>query len=506
MVFDKQFVISAVLDAQIPYDTFPPQLRVSIDTRTLEVGDVFVAFVGAHVDGHDYVALAIKRGAAGLIINQKNSSVLNTIDQKILKKLLVVLVPDTFVALCQLAAAWRSRFTCPVVAITGSVGKTTTRTMVSSILQLTGRPFVSTQGNLNSLIGLPISILRMRSHHTVAVFEVGISKRGDMARAVEILRPTMAVITVVGHSHMEGLGSLNDIAIEKREIFKFFKPESIGIVNGDQPVLANVGYTHPVVKFGSKTINQIQARKIRVHDDCVDFTIKIYKEKYALAMTNAHEGTIFNALAAAGVAHQLGIDSATIVKGLSEAATVDGRFQRLALTVGKGILINDCYNASPESLKAALVAMEHVKTDAHKIAIIGDMLELGVDSPYWHKQIGRFLRKAPSISEIILVGTLVKWARTVMPPGIKVHQVATAHEAVDVFKKCATDRELLVLVKGSHGVHLDIVVDACTQKTVAAALQEPVAAAEPISFAAAKRDHDETLLSAGSTRRRVRTT
>lgn len=490
MVFDKQFVRNVLPDAQVLYDTFPSDITLSVDTRSLRVGDVFVAFVGNNVDGHEFVVQALQKGAAGVIMNKSRQSLLKTLDQKMLSKKLVIVVDDTLKALWALASAWRAQFTYPVVGITGSVGKTTTREMVCNMLTQSGKPFISTVGNLNSLIGLPMSILSMRAHHQVAVFEVGISKRGDMARAVEMLRPTIAAITTVGHSHMEGLGSLLDIAAEKREIFRLFKPESVGVVNGDQPALANVGYIHPVIKFGAKTTNQIQARKIRVTGEHIDFVIKIYKEKHAVRIAGSHEGIVFNALAAVGVGHLLGIDRALMVKGISQPINMHGRFERLPLAVGKGSLINDCYNASPESLKAALLAVEQIKTDAYKVAIIGDMLELGVDSPFWHRQIGRFLRKAPSIREIILVGTLVKWAQMLIPLGVKVQLVSKAEEAVDVLKKL-TDRELLVLVKGSHGMRLDVVVDAFAKR--------------PVAFAAAKRAHDDTLLEPAAQRKRART-
>lgn len=488
MTFNKQFVQTVLPDAQILYDVFPADITLSVDTRTLRAGDIFIAFAGNNMDGHECVMQALQKGAAGIIINKARLDVLKSVDKKVLAKKLVIVVDDTLQALWALAAAWRAQFTYPVVGITGSVGKTTTREMVCNILTQAGRSFVSTVGNLNSLIGLPMSILGMRAHHQVAVFEVGISKRGDMIRAVDMLRPTLAAITTVGHSHMEGLGSLLDIAVEKREIFKYFKPESIGIINGDQPALAHVGYVHPVMKFGAKTTNQVQARKIRVNSDHIDFVIKIYKDKYPVRISGSHEGCVFNALAAAGIGHLLNVDHATIVKGVSQSVSVHGRFERLPLAVGAGVLINDCYNASPESLKAALLAVEQIKTDAYKVAVIGDMLELGVDSPFWHRQIGRFLRKTPSIREIVLVGNLVKWAQMLIPLGVKVQLVHRAEEAIGVLK-AMTNRELLVLVKGSRDMRLEVIVDALAER--------------PVAFSAAKRADDDALLEPTSPRKRA---
>ncbi len=486
-MFDKKFVLSTLPDAKILYDNFPQDVSFAIDTRAVAEGDVFVALAGARVDGHDFVKQAMDKGALGLIINQDKQDVLKTCSLTQLQKKLVIVVPDTYKALYALAAAWRAQFSYPVVGITGSIGKTSTKEMLSNIFSLTEKPYVATFGNYSSLLGLSLSVLRMRKEHTVGIFEVGISKRGEMAQAVEILKPTIAAITFIGHSHSEGLGSLADICNEKRQMFKYFKSESVGVINGDQSILAQIGYSHPVVKFGAKSTNQIQARKVRAASDHIDFVLKIYKNKYQVCLNNPHDGAVYHALTAAALATLLGIDHEKIIQGIALPMTVGGRFQQLPLAAGNGLIIHDAYNASPESVKAALLAVENIKTDAYKVAVLGDMLELGVDSLFWHRQIGRFLRKTPTIQEVVLVGALVKAAQQLMPPTMKCTMVDTVDQAVTLLKNMK--QELLVLVKASRGMALERVVDGLAQKSV--------------HFSGAKRLHDNAI-KANEINKRVR--
>jgi len=279
-----------------------------------------------------------------------------------------------------------------------------------------------------------------------------------MIQLASMLRPTTALITCIGHCHMEGLGSLSDIALEKREIFKYFTENSIGVINGDQAVLARVGYPHPIIKFGSKTTNQVQARKIKIESDHLNFVLKIYKEKYNVRIAQAHAGAVFNALGATVLAHYLGVPDQTILKGIQEPLTVKSRFERKELSAGQGVMISDCYNANPESMKAALLAFEQLSTSAQKIAVLGDMLELGVNSPFWHRQLGRFLRKVPSLQQVILVGKMVEWTKKTIPLGVRTEHAATWEDAVRMLQE-KLDRDSVVLVKGSNGMKLVNLVD-----------------------------------------------
>lgn len=461
MRFDQHFLKGVLPDAAVPHSTYPDDISFAVDSRAVKQGDIFVALAGAKVDGHDYLNNALSQGASGFLMAEAKKDLLQKLDQKVLQKKLVILVADPLHAFIKLACAWRDQFKYQVVGITGSVGKTSTKETLKAILTLNGTPFVASLSNQNTRVGIAMNIFQMRSHHKVAIFEMGISKRGEMAELAKIARPTTAIITNIGHAHMEGLGSLADIAAEKRAIFNYFTESSIGIINGDQTLLSSVGYAHPVIKFGYKTVNQVQARKIQAGSDAITFVLKLYREKYTITLPHPHEGAVMNCLAAGAVAYLLNIPNEVIVKGIQQPIKVAGRFEEKALAGNKGQMIHDCYNANPESMKAALLAFQKMQTKAQKIAILGDMLELGVNAPFWHRQLGRFLRKVPSLKHVILVGDMVKWTYKTVPVGITVDLVPTWKEAVDKLESQLA-QESVVLIKGSRGMALDNLVQKFT--------------------------------------------
>lgn len=447
MQFDRDFLKIALANADLLYDTISDDMSFSIDTRTLKKGDIFIALKGKSADGHQFVKDAILKGASGLIISDKNS--IKDIEEKVLKTKLVILVEDTLQALLKLAASWRAKFTYPVVGITGSVGKTSTKQIIANILKAHGMNAFISHGNQNSLIGVPLNVLKMRPEHKIAVIEMGISKHGEMVTLADVVRPTIAIITAVGHSHIEGFGSVSEIAAEKRNIFKYFKEDNIGIINGDQAQLSQIGYIHPVIRFGSKITNQIQARKINVSNSQISFALKIYKKKYSVLLDTNHAGNVFNTLAATALACLIGVPDETILKTIETPVKVPARFESKNLKVGSGILIDDCINAGPESVKAALLAFEKIETDSQKIFVFSDMKELGTDSSFWHRQIGRFLRKVPSLSHLILVGDQVKWTKMTIPAKLNAELVETWQDAIKLLKDKVETKESLVLVKGS---------------------------------------------------------
>ena len=467
MLLNQQFISSVVPEARFLGTKMQELPGVAIDTRLLSKGELFVAIKGNRVNGHEFIKEALAKGAVGLMIDAENEPALATlgVDANTLKKIFVIVVPNTAEALLKIATVWRAQFTIPVIGITGSIGKTSTKEMLANIIRLHGQNFIASQGNQNTALGVSINILKMRPEHQVAIFEMGVSKRGEMARMAALVKPTSAIVTAIGHSHMEGLGSLTDIANEKRDIFKYFSENNIGIINGDMPILANISYHHPIVKFGYKTTNQIQARKIQANNSTTNFVLKLYKDKYKVSLDTNHSGRINNALACTAAAYLLNIPTETILKGIQMPVSITGRFEPTKLKAAKGILINDCYNASPESMKAALLAFEKLESKGQKIAVLGDMLELGVNSPFWHRQLGRFLRKVPSLNHVVLVGDLVKWTKATVPVGMTFEHVPTWEEATDSLKK-RLDREAVILVKGSLGIQLSLLVNELTEKQI----------------------------------------
>lgn len=433
-------------------------LSFSVDTRTLLEGDVFIALQGQHTDGHDFIREAVEKKASGLIINKNKKSMLAAINKELLKDIFILLVDDVYGSCIKLATEWRKNFAIPIIGITGSVGKTSTKEILKNIFTVSHKVFFASKGNQNTLIGLSMNVLQLNHHHEVAVFELGISKRSEMAHLVDVLKPSIGLVTYIGHSHMSGLGSINDIALEKRQIFKNFKSENIGIVNGDLTVLANVAYPHPVMKFGYKTTNQIQARKVKLQEDSIEMILKIYNKKYKIQLPTNNLSIVNNVLAATAVACLLGIADENILKAIQLPFSVQGRFTTNLLNNGMGKIIDDCYNANPESMKSALLAFDQIKCTGNKIAIIGDMYELGIESAFWHRQIGRFLRKAASIHHVILVGTQVKYTSKTIPVGMKFDLVATWQEALAILKSIMV-KDSIVLVKGSTGGYKNGIVN-----------------------------------------------
>jgi UDP-N-acetylmuramoyl-tripeptide--D-alanyl-D-alanine ligase len=212
------------------------------------------------------------------------------------------------------------------------------------------------------------------------------------------------------------------------------------------------------VRVGLKTTNQIQARKIQVDGDTITFVLKIYQNRYPITLTHVHEGRIANVLTATGIAHLIGIADDVIVRAVQQPLHVPGRFEYCVMKNGHGLLINDTYNANPESVKAALIAFEHIDTDAKKIVLLGDMCGLGLNAPFWHRQIGRFLRKIPSIEQLILIGKDVNWVKKTAPIGLTVRIVANWKEANELLATLLNS-DALVLVKGSRSLHLENVVN-----------------------------------------------
>lgn len=435
---------------------------LSCDSRAINPGDFFIALKGARVDGHAFVEQALDNGAAGLIISDE--SCLRNLSKKRVQDCCILKVSNTLQALTDLAIAWRSMLSIPLVGITGSIGKTSTKEILKNILVCAGIDAFVSYKNQNSTIGLPLNILRVRPHHKVAVFELGISEQGEMEKLADMLRPTLACITCIAHSHAKGLGNIQDICYEKRFIFKYFAPSDVGIIFGDQDVLTDAFYTHPIAKFGYKTRNQVQARKIQhieVADGTIltEFILKWYGKKSRVILPNNHGGLVVNSLAASTLAYFLDVPFEAVVQGLQTYAGFENRFEMKPLLAKRGIMISDCYNANPESMKAALVAFNQMKKDGHKIAVLGDMLELGEKEIYWHRQIGRILKRMDSIDSIILVGHRAWEISQTAPASISIIRAADWQEATVVLHDCLKEQTGMVLVKGSSGMQLGKMVE-----------------------------------------------
>lgn len=478
MLYNQFFIKSALPKAEFKVidstvDKFFDNAEIEsfcIDSRKINKNQFFVALEGERVDGHSFLEAVLKKGITGFLINKKKLELLNNIKSDLLKGCLFIIVEDTLHALTELAKYWRQRFTYPIVGITGSVGKTTTKEILSNIFKVAEVPALISFKNQNTVIGLSLNILKMRNYHKVAAFEMGISHAGEMRELADVLRPTIGVITYISPAHTHGLGSLENVAKEKQQIFSFFNQNDVGIVCGDKEIISNFYHTFPVITFGQRTKNNIQARMIKRTKESVgcpcltdfetSFYLKLHSEKFKIRLTGNHISLINNSLAAASVANLLFVDSKFIVKGIESYKSFEARFEKRALTKQKGLLINDCYNASPESMKAAIKAFSYMKCDGKKIAVLGDMLELGEKSKFWHRQIGRFLSRSLDIDHVILVGKNAHFVAKTAPVILQTSIVKDWKEAKELLNNLLNDNSngALILFKASRGVGLDNIV------------------------------------------------
>jgi UDP-N-acetylmuramoyl-tripeptide--D-alanyl-D-alanine ligase len=330
-------------------------------------------------------------------------------------------------------------------------------------LQIAKFPAYVSYKNQNTIIGLSLNILNMTCDHKAAIFELGINEVGEMEQLVDVLRPTFGLITYIAHAHTQGLGKIKSVAAEKLKIFTHFAPNNIGAVCGDLPLLSNAYYIHPVIRFGTKTKNQIQARMIKIlPDNSISFILKIYDKKVRVKLNGNNPGFVNNALAASTLAYLLNVSLSDIIKGLESFKGFDNRFERKKIVDGQGEFISDCYNASPESMKAAILAFEQLKTLNNKIAILGEMKELGESELFWHRQIGRVLGRALSLSYLILVGKNARLMAKNAPINLKIEFAddwMQAKEVLSQILRLNKEKKSLILVKASHSMGLDKIVD-----------------------------------------------
>lgn len=451
MHVDLDFIKSVVPQIYLHGSSWLHDANFNIDSRTIVPGEIFVALSGAKFDGHDFIDQALAQGASGFIFDlNKKDTVLKKFEKELANKS-VLFVPNTLETLVELARAWRLKFDIPIVGVTGSVGKTTTKEIIRNIFKASHMDALVSSGNQNTMIGASMNILKLRKHHQVAVFEMGISEIGNMKKLSDLIRPTYAVITQIAHAHMQGLGGLELISKEKREIFSFFTQNDIGIINGDQKELKDVSYKHPVICFGKKRSNQIQARKIIADKNSISFNLLIYKEKYSVLLPTCSQSRITNALAAVAVGYLLKIPNEYLIKGIEMPLVVPGRFEIISTPSGSEI-INDAYNANPDSVKAALSSFELYQTDKNKIVVLGDMLELGSDSVYWHRQIGRFLSKIQNLQEIVLVGKQVEYMKKSLPFKVKYQIFENAEKAYLYVDSLSKNPKNIMLFKASNSL------------------------------------------------------
>jgi UDP-N-acetylmuramoyl-tripeptide--D-alanyl-D-alanine ligase len=441
-------------------------VTVALDSRVIEAGEFFVALKGAKQDGHIFLEDVLQRGACGALIAQDRIDLLRSMNPALVAEKLFIVVSDTRAAFIALAKARRAELTCPVVGITGSVGKTTTKEMLRSILKEASMPAFVSFKNYNTDLGVCYNLLRVPAGVQAVVLEMGINGQGEMLELAQIVRPTFAVITMIGHAHIGHLGgTIQGVAHEKKQIFSCFGPEGVGIINGDQALLADVHYSHPVARFGLKTKNHVQARK--VHTVAAEaentfntfFTLKWYDQKAFVQLKGHHGGSVNNALAAATAAYFLQVPFDAVVRGLEKYESFENRFEMKKLKQDRGILLSDCYNANPENMKAALTAFAQLQTTGKKIVVLGEMFELGARQDFWHRQVSRVLAKITDLYMLIAVGQRAALYGKMISRGVHVHVVQDWQEACHIFNAMQNTEKTIVLVKGGRSSRLENMVE-----------------------------------------------
>lgn len=427
---------------------------VSKDTRTIRQGMLYVPLIGAKFDGHVFLNEAIGKGAAAALWQQ---------DHPLPEQPFPLLVVDnTLAALQRLANAYRKQLPVQVIGVTGSNGKTTTKDMIYSVLSTTYKVH-KTQDNLNTEIGLPLTLLEMDEDTEMAVVEMGMRGRGQIEELTLIAEPEVAVVTVIGESHLELLGSREEIARAKTEILSGLKEDGLFLYNGDEPLIEKVLPDMPKpakllkYRFGAGSENDIYPVGIMQEEDGMRFTINTDPaHSYYIPLLGQHN--VINALAAIAVAKYMGVSTAGIIRGLRELK-VSG--MRIEMVRGKSgvVILNDAYNSSPTSTRASIRLLQELKGYARKIAVLGDMLELGEQEEQFHREIGRLLTPG-EISYVFTYGKLAQHIADAAVPAFAPGRVKAFKDKGELIRALSATVQPgdVVLVKGSRAMELEEVV------------------------------------------------
>jgi UDP-N-acetylmuramoyl-tripeptide--D-alanyl-D-alanine ligase len=433
--------------------------KISTDSRTLDPGDLFVALKGEQFDGHQFLEQAVSRGAAGVIVALEEQKTSGLQDLQIP----AVGVPDTLRAFGDLAESWRRHYPIPLVAITGSNGKTTTKEMVAAIFSQSWR-VLKNHGTFNNLVGVPLTLLQLNSSHQAAVIELGMNQPGEIERLTEITHPEVGMITNIQPAHLEGLGSLAGIQAAKGELFAGMAETSTIVVNIDDPRVMNVAssFGGRQVRYSTTggsadiTLEQVVSMDL----DGSRFLLKLQEETVEIHLPVLGRHHIMNAVAAAAVAWALNRPSSTIVAALAEFHPVDKRMEILTLP-GDIHIINDSYNANPGSMAAALETLIHLKKQGKTLAVLGDMLELGEDSSALHRQVGGIVARE-GVDHLLAMGEqashLLAGAAEAGMSNDRLTQASNHQEMATQVSSLLAAGDWL-LVKGSRGMRMEKVVE-----------------------------------------------
>jgi len=432
---------------------------ISTDSRTVAEGELFVALKGPHFDGHHFASEAFRKKAGGVLIEEGKVGDIRWNGDR---SKAVIAVGDTLFALGNIAQSWRRKYDTPLVALTGSNGKTTTKEMIAACLETTF-PILKTKGNLNNLIGVPLTLLALTEKERIVVLEMGMNVPGEIGRLAQIAEPDVGLVTNIQAVHLEGMGSLERLKEEKGELFRRMRRDGTIVVNQDDPRVVDLGRDYPGQKitFGIEHPADVMAKEIRLHGaQGTSFTLIVEGEALQIRLRLLGRHFIPNALAAMAVACLFGVEVDRAREALENFLPFAMRMEVVPLK-GGGTLINDAYNANPHSTGVALETLAEVKGTGRAIAVLGDMLELGSFTSEAHEQIGRKVCDL-SIDFLLAMGdeapVVVESAIRRGFPMERAKIVESHSEAVSLLMQMIRNGDW-VLIKGSRRMAMEKIIE-----------------------------------------------
>ena len=436
---------------------------ISTDSRTVTEGELFIALKGSRFDGHHYVLEALEKKAGGVVIEEDK---VGDIRWNGYRAKAVIAVKDTLFALGNIALDWRRKYRTPLVALTGSNGKTTTKEMIAACLETTF-PILKTKGNLNNLIGLPLTLLTLTEKERVVVLEMGMNVPGEIRRLTEIAEPDVGLITNIQKVHLEGMESLERLKEEKGELFRKMRRDGTILVNQDDPRVVDLARDYPGQKitFGIEHPAEVMAKEIRLGGaEGTFFTLILEGEAMEIHLRLLGRHFIPNALSAIAVACLFGVEVKQVKEALENFQSIPMRMEIVPLKGGK-TLINDAYNANPHSMGLALETLVEAKGEGRAIAVLGDMLELGNFTKEAHEQLGEKVSEL-SIDFLLALGEeapiVVESAIRHGLPMERARVVESHSEAISILKQMIQNGDW-ILVKGSRRMAMEKIVEGLTE-------------------------------------------
>ena len=434
---------------------------ISTDSRTIKPGELFIALNGEHFDGSRFVSGAYEKGAHGAIVRKGAG------EKEWDGKGAIIEVEDSLNALGDIARFWRMKHPIPLIGITGSNGKTTTKEMIGIILEKSFS-ILQTEGNFNNLVGLPLTLLRLKQGHEIAILEMGTNARSEIKRLSEISTPDIAVITNIGQAHLEGLHTIEEVMAEKGELFSALREDSFAIINKDDPRVLHLASQCRCRKISFSTTKKadLMAKEISVSDSGrVRFQLSNGSKDIAVNLPLYGIFNVHNALAAAGVAIALGVGLETIKEGMEGIKPPPGRMEVIELD--RYTIINDTYNANPSSMEQALKTLAGIKGRGRAVAVLGDMFELGEFTESAHIEIGRLV-SGLGIDFLLTLGRQSEnICRGAYEGGMGAENIYTGekHQAVASKLRAIIGKGDYILVKGSRAMKMELIIEELMAET-----------------------------------------